>query len=509
MKNFLEWLKLNEEAKLKGNPGIPGEGEDKNEPSYLRNAQTKGQEIARNNRVSFPQTYGELMPLVNKAMAMMRGKEKQIEKLAKDLIMSEYGSIIEGVAELDIQLVRQGTIDMDESKLKKNQKNKPSEKKDKEEKPKKKGISFKNLFNNPNQEEESPNKDKEISMETHKRKIANNIIQGEAKNTKHIIHSDGCKEGLIEIFGDKDGKEIHKIFDRITKIMDAMDWVTPEDVQKQMWDEQAGGFAGKAQVKWDKKPDAAKDSEEDEDEEKEDEESCPNCVNKEGDINKEEAKEALAGGKARIIAQGIDFPMLIHEAVKGIYELIASAGQAKDIEVAQAVALDADDLFNEMEDLRYGPMIAADLRDFVHQYKDIDAFPNLREHFFGKMILLPSEEFLSLMKGILMKTPEARKKVDDMLDEIVKELKEWELSGHLTNYEEEEEHSEEERSFGDDVLDRITKDDKLKTPTDIDYSKLSKRDLEDEINAALDAGNYELVGKLSKYLKENVRFRRR
>ena len=35
------------------------------------------------------------------------------------------------------------------------------------------------------------------------------------------------------------------------------------------------------------------------------------------------------------------------------------------------------------------------------------------------MVELPAEEFLKLMKGILMKTPEARTQVDRLIDEVI------------------------------------------------------------------------------------------
>lgn len=485
--NFNDFCKLYE-ASLKGNPGIPGEGEDKNEPKYLADVEAKGKQLTRTNGVRFPQSFGELMPLVQKSSRLMSGKEKELEALATELILSEYGSIIEGVANLKIELVKPGSLSFDEAKLKQNKEKKEKKK----EEPKKKGISFKNLFKEEEKEEpkkeESTDRESIISDETHKRKIANNIIQGEAKNTKHIIHSDLCKDGLIKIFGDRVGKELHSIFDRITKIMDGMDWAVPQEVQADMWNNAPEGFAGKVKVTWDKEPENSNEEEREEEEEE--------SIDSEGNINKEKAAESVQGGKATIHAQGCDFPMLIHEAVKGIYELIASAGQYKDADIAQEVAVEADDLLNEMEDLRYGPIIAADLRDFVSQYPNIDKYPNLREHFFGRMIQLDSKDFLGLMKSILMKLPSARRKVDSMLDEIISELDNWELNQHIDLNGEEDEHEEHE------IAQEETKEEEF------DYSRLSKKQLQDEIDTAIDDGDFDRVHMLSKFLKESIKYKK-
>ncbi len=495
MKNFLDWLKINE-ATLKGSEGIPSD-------DYLKGIERKGLGLGTENQVRIPQAFGELMALVNTNDKICRGKEKELVALAKKLIQSQYGSIIDGVCELNIDLVKKGEIDMGESKLQEKEKEKQEEE---EEKPKekKKKISFKNLFKEEAPKEmpkEEVNK-KLLKSETDKRKLANNIIQGEAKNTKYIIYSDDCKKGLESILGKKNGEELHKNLVRLTRIMDALDWLIPEEEQKRMWDQDATGFAGKVKVDWKKKPDSK--PEEDQEEEEEEEENC--SINKDGDIDKENAKENIEGGQAVINAYGTDFIMLIHEAVKGIYELIASSGQASDIEVAKAVALDADDLFNELEDLRYGPFIAADLRDFLNKNKDIEKHPNLREHFFGAMMLLDSEEFLDLMKGILMKTGEARKQVDSMIADIIKKLDEWELGQHI-DLSKEEEEEEPDGEYADDVLNKLTKKEE-KGDEGIDYSKLSKRELQEEIDAALDEEDYKKVDMLVKFLKESVKFRK-
>jgi len=85
-----------------------------------------------------------------------------------------------------------------------------------------------------------------------------------------------------------------------------------------------------------------------------------------------------------IKARGIDFPMLLHETVKGIYELIASVSQPgldaseEEIKKAQTVKLNVSSFMDEAEDFRTGPEIASDFRDFINENPDSSYSPNIR-----------------------------------------------------------------------------------------------------------------------------------
>ena len=91
--------------------------------------------------------------------------------------------------------------------------------------------------------------EKDIIDEVHKRKFANLIIQGEAKNTKHILHSEEVEEGLDAIYG-TESEDIFKIWDEMTKIADQLDWIIPAEVRAKMMERMPDGIAGACFVDW-------------------------------------------------------------------------------------------------------------------------------------------------------------------------------------------------------------------------------------------------------------------
>lgn len=60
-----------------------------------------------------------------------------------------------------------------------------------------------------------------------KQKLVNLIIQGEAKNVKHIFHMQEVKDGLKEILGEREGERAYEILKNLTKAADQKDWLVP------------------------------------------------------------------------------------------------------------------------------------------------------------------------------------------------------------------------------------------------------------------------------------------
>jgi hypothetical protein len=187
--------------------------------------------------------------------------------------------------------------------------------------------------------------------------------------------------------------------------------------------------------------------------------------------------------------------MLLHESVKGIYELIAAVGIPDDEETAETVIMNTDSLADEIEDLRYGPEIAADLRDFITAYPEYDSIPNLREHVFGKMMAMEAKDFLDLMYMILNEDPKAKPVVQEFIDEIAEEIGKYELGQAGIDNDDDYEPSDDEPA---ETPGRAPAE-----PEEVDYSELSRREIERLIDAALDRKDFDTVRDLSKYLKES------
>ena len=312
-----------------------------------------------------------------------------------------------------------------------------------------------------------------------------------------------CLDGLKRILGDRNGEQLHRQLLEITELADKMDWIIPVQAKADMMERHPEGMAGACSVDW----------EEDEDGEDEKQDAAQNVLdelqNKEegDDLNdmSDELEEIMSSGKPVIRARGIDFVMLIHETVKGIYELITSRGIPEDSELASNVFLNTETFEDEAEDFKYGPQIASDLRDFINANRKTDRYPNVREFVFGKMVELPAEEFLKLMKGILMKTPEARTQVDRLIDEVIEELEGYE--SELSDYEMKQrfdqptpEEDSETPELGDSEESDIDNLIRKTAQRESDYSNMSPREINDLIDGALDSGDYERVKMLSGYL---------
>jgi hypothetical protein len=206
-------------------------------------------------------------------------------------------------------------------------------------------------------------------------------------------------------------------------------------------------------------------------------------------------------------ARGQDFSMLIHEAVKGIWLVMsqfASRGGELGKDVAKAFRMSAD----EPDEWSYGPEIAADLRDFINENKHVmaqegdgDKYPNLREYVWMYMVnpsLIPTDEFLELMKGILNKTETARKKVDAIINKLVAEMdadKEYEKEH--ARYQ--RELAEWERKYGH--LQAAAQKPAASSPgAKPDYSKMDKKTLQGLLDKALDDGEFDVATEIAQFL---------
>lgn len=506
MKSFQDFIN---EATIKGNLGVPGEGpEGRGEESFLRGVEEEGRRKAAGNPM---QIGGRMMQISQSSKSLTRGKEKEIEEFAEEIIKDVYSGFM-GSVELDLQIVRDGDAVkefMDEEDEKKKERNEKEKKKQEEKE-------------NKDQEEDDDEDEKkepsvrkstdaQLKLEIDKRKLANAITQGEAKNTKEIIRMPECLDGLKRILGDRNGQELHSQLLELTELADKMDWIIPVQAKAEMMERMPQGMAGACSVDW--------QEEEENEEESQDlaQSVLDQLQNSEdgGDLNSmsEELEELMSSGKPIIRARGIDFVMLIHEAVKGIYELIASRGIPSDTTLASNVFLNTETFEDEAEDFRYGPAIAASLRNFINANRKTDLYPNVREFVFGKMMEIPAEGFLSLMRGVLKGSPEARIHIDRLIDEVISELEEYE--SELSDYEMSKrfEQEPEQQQFTSDEeesdIDRLVRqslsnvEEVEEKPTQTkSYDEMTIAEIQREIEKAVEEENYELAGELTnKYLK--------
>ena len=459
LKKYTNFLK---EASIEDNPAVPG-----GYRSGIEREEQQRMGVRSGDRGQEMQVGGQLMQDLRRSQQLTSGKEEELSKLATDLISSIYSDLLKRYEiELDIKLVQPREVKnfMDEA-----EESEPDM------------VSFREIT------------DEDVKNEIHKRKIANLLIQGKAKGIKELLDSSIVQDGVREIFGER-GEEIITIWKRMADSADKLDWLADPQQRAVMMEVNPEGFAGASYVAW--KPKEESQEEEEEYKEYTGDESEDDMF----DMEMEELKTTPV-----IKAVGVDFPMLLHETVKGIYELLSAPGLPEEESVAQTVLMNTG-LSDEPEDWKYGPRIAKDLTAFLNENERIDEIPNLREEFFRTLLdreSMETKDFLELVKGILTKTPEARAKVDSMIDDLINDL---DYEGQMKRYEEEmKEYERKMKEWEESQKSGGT----TETPSEIDQLQNKQKDLPDMnqgeieslINAAIDAGDFEKVKMLSQYLK--------
>ena len=100
-----------------------------------------------------------------------------------------------------------------------------------------------------------------------------------------------------------------------------------------------------------------------------------------------------------IKAKAICFPMLVHEIVKGLYEIVGTKGFGPDREKNQAIVNAVDKLSNEPRDLQYGKFFY-DAVSALYNESDIDD-PRVRELFFAEVYKLIDDEFFPFVENAI------------------------------------------------------------------------------------------------------------
>jgi hypothetical protein len=164
--------------------------------------------------------------------------------------------------------------------------------------------------------------------------------------------------------------------------------------------------------------------------------------------------------KAVIYAQAMVFPVLIHELVKGVMELMSAHGLPKDKRIGEYVINKSDFLAAEPWDMRLGPALWGRFTSMIEP----DDF-HLKHHLYTELASMPVKEFNLKMREIMAGTKEGKKIVKNILDEIKTEFKEDEFNEAMNELGNTDEPQFEDKSsyrfdelFGDDIESDDTKE---------------------------------------------------
>jgi hypothetical protein len=363
MKNFEKFIK--EEVDLRGNKGVPTDFMRKSDEEAARNLGIRPDDESqmRNLWPSFEGAMRQSQQILSTgpngqrlSPPELQKRIAKLEKLAEKVIRDQFGDILDSSIkpiELDIKLVPMGDVNREIGDINQvpQQTKQPTEK-DQEEQDKRDEEQDEEEKEEcetcaPGEQEEQEEQEEvpgtDLVDAVEKKKILNMITQAAGKSTKDIIRaSDIVDNGLQEIFGDG-YRTILNLWVQMSDIADKMDWVIPIEKKASLMKNQPGGMAGAVQVKW---------------------ESFSGSLY---DMSMLLEKEAT---KIVIKSAGVDFPMLIHETIKGIFLFLQSGAIKKDKKTAEIVKKATSSFMDEAQDFRYGPPALQMLLTFVNKFTE-------------------------------------------------------------------------------------------------------------------------------------------
>ena len=481
IKNFHDYLN---EASLNRHPALPGgkEGTD----SYKRQIEIYSKEQIRDLERRYGPDMGRLPSIDAEVQEIQRGYEKDIEILAEKALRILYGRIIEDVT-LDIKFPKPGEI--------------PEMMKD---------VPNKSPKEAPEIPQIQELRSKEIISEIQKRKIINNIIQGEAVNSKKALNLPEVKKGLVKIMGQEKADKYIELLNKLTDIAQASYWKVPVEIQEMMWQTNKEGMAGAVGVDWENKKKKDEDLAKDilDDIEKNGAEDLP-----------KEVEDLFYETQPTIHARGRDFAMLIHEGVKGVYELIGAIAIPEDEEIAKTVLMNTDSLADEIEDIRHGPKMVADMRDYFNTFEGIkgDVIPNLREFVVGALIAgFPAPEFNDIVLSILARDDKYRQTIQEIIDDKIAVVRKFQAEEALealrkkgiSGIDNDDNYNPQGKTSApsEDVdYSTLTAEELEAVLSSVDYSTLTKVELKELLDAAVKYEYYEEARSIHDYIKNTLK----
>jgi len=137
-------------------------------------------------------------------------------------------------------------------------------------------------------------------------------------------------------------------------------------------------------------------------------------------------------------ARAATFPLLVHEIIKGVYDIFGTHGLPDDPKQAEMIMGAEDTLPAEIWDMRLGPIF---WEKFQAAYP-LELFDEDKRHIqhylFMRFSKLPAEDFFKFAKSVLNGDPSANKAVQRMVDEIVSDLKKQEYEDEASKWDDED-----------------------------------------------------------------------
>jgi hypothetical protein len=361
----------------------------------------KLKEVVGNRNISSQQVqgmiYNEMMGKLRNIMSIEAAHKDELEQLAVDASLEEQ-EVPEGWYQIEPHLGQQPDVS--------DFRYAPEEPKDDEEEEKEK-------LEIPSFDVEDLTDEEELELEKHKRNIINAIIQGAAKRGHYLFQKPDIKARLDAI-----DPSLYRDYLGIMAINDFMYFTMEQMIE--MMSQTGQGVAGKVKL-------SNADDEE------------------EGEEGGEETDDSP---DTKITAQGLIFPILCHELIKGFEEAKGRHGLPKDAGMRRKVQGQVDILSNEPMQLRIGPEIVEKLRNALPDAMFDDSNKGLINWFHILLYQIPAQEFLEIVGNAIAEDESKVRKATSKFEEIMKEAKN--MKEEFENYKEENIDSDEDNDDEDD-----------------------------------------------------------
>lgn len=337
--------------------------------------------------------YSEMLQKVPRVMAIESRHKEELEELAISASLEEM-EIPEDWFAIEAKL-NDGSVDT--SNFRKEA--------EKEEKKEKSQLAFQSF------DVEDLTDEEEFELEKHKRNLINAIVQGSAKKGHYMFQKPEIKSRLDAI-----DPFLYDAYLGIMAINDYMYFSMEQMIE--MMSKTGNGVAGKVQLE---------DNDDDE-----------------GGEEGEEKPDT------KIVAQGLIFPILCHEIIKGIEEAKGRYGLPQSAELRQRVMGQTDVLSNEPMQLRIGPEIVGKIRNSLPDEMFEPKNKGLINWFHIQLYQLPATEFLKVIGDVISTDSSKNRNAEDRFREIMKEAQQ--LKQEYEKYQEEKGEDPDDDDNLDDFL---------------------------------------------------------
>jgi hypothetical protein len=233
-----------------------------------------------------------------------------------------------------------------------------------------------------------------MNLEKAKRRLINNMIQGASKKGHYMYHY--VAEKIREITG---SETLLNQYGILMSINDTLYWQLSDETMKMMMGGPGGGgsVGGKEEVRRNTNP-------------------------------------------PTIVARGINFPVLVHELIKGVMELFAIQGRPSDEEGNEdprwsEIEQSEDTLEKEMWDLRLGPAIWDRIRrQFPEEILLDENKFELQNYLIVSIFKLPAREFLVFMKEVISGSETGKRFMSELLQGIDQMFKDQDYQDAISQF---------------------------------------------------------------------------